>query len=1296
MLPIRSFGPVSLTVVVMITLILLPDLPLSIAEDIEDQNSGRSTRTFSIHVHSDLDIGPDGLPWLNDVHLDIDDDLLDWGFTSGDGHQVLLDPTPDAPMLPWISTVVRIKGEIIGSIVTVRSDLFAVDKMIISTMPAPRNPWESEDRMGIWTDDDDLPEERLQWSSPGYARVDGELHKVFTIYFLPFMRSDDGQLVHIGSSRIEIEIEELSSFSLTTRSDGDPADVPGTLSVTEHLDIPPEYLIITGSDLVEELQVLADWRNDMGIPASVINVEDILESYEGEGDDADKIRDYIRDVLDGWGRLRNVLLAGDWQTIPVKSIHDSHSYDSWDDGTIPADSFFQCLDGTWDLDGDGLVGEPGDIEDAIPDLVVSRLAIDDPDIWEGKIQQIKDYELMEGRREWSEKAMLIGANTHNEGDGSIHSEYLWDKYLDRTFSEKMPLYEDEGTLTRSGVDSGLEEGVSFVQFVDHGGPTVWCDDYGAGVVYSDRDARDLMNAERLPFISTLACLTTWFDDTSGCKAQRFSESLGEAFTENTNGGAMAYVGSSRTSVGILGVERYLPYDNGLQEDIARQVGGQSVYSAGSVHTLAKTHYAESWSREFENPGNAEVSLCWLEFTLLGEPLTEIWTSEARELNLVVDHEDDLDPYIIIRVADDADNPEPDVNVTLQNFERGVFERGITDENGVVEFELELDWFCDINLTASKHDHLLYKDYISISDIIAPETELLTDPELPDGDNGWFVTMPEIRLVPNEKAKVHYSFGSSIYQILNGSGNYTLEPLREGSHDLHFFSEDIAGNIEMERKERIMIDLFDPNVTISIVPDGPNGLDNWYTTEPQVTLHPIDQGSGSPIILMYKFKGEDWMVYDHPFFIPEGEHTLEYKAVDRSGRSSAIGSQVLRIDTSPPDTRLSIRDAGEMTETGWYIRSPDLELISSEMGSRIEYRLDPTQEFQSYNGPFGVADGIHDLQYRSIDPSGNLGPTISSVLKVDTSSPIVVVDCSPGWADGENGFFSSTPTVDLRCVDNIQGELRTRLDEGEWTTGRSRYIIDDGEHTLEFYGIDPAGNKCPVQTMDFKVDTSAPISSIEITGSRNDGWFTSRPLVHLSSDEYATVHYSWDRSESPQIYDGPINPPKREGSFKLQYWSVDAAGNIESEKEELIRCDSVEPVLRTEILRSGSSGFLIDCSGTSDGTELEYRILEGSRTIVDWTSDDLIPISLDAGERTLTIEVRDQGGNIDTVEIDVKVESRLISMLKVLGPISIVIVVTLCIFAMVLHNRKNRKYDDIIDQQERSDHGHTYQAMVIDD
>lgn len=1154
------------------------------------------------------------------------------GLLTGDDHIIVKDPEEGSPMIDWIATALTVPGHV-RSVRVQREPGRSVrlDGPVMRMIRAV-SPYEEADPILPWMGGGPYPEDPLRLSHIGYRLKEGRLLSVYSLWISPMTLSSSGEATAHPTTEVHIDWEE---DPIPARSSGSPEEVPGTVSVTPYMEVPPSYIIVTGEYLRSPLEPLARWRCGRGLPTSIIAVEDILRSYPGREDPADAIREYLRDVHYGWGVLEHVLLAGDWDVVPTKRVHDTNPYPGWDDGYLPADFYYACLDGTWDLDGDGIFAEVGDLEDIVPDISVSRLAINEGSVWEAKVEQIIEYEMGPDDLAWSDRAVLIAAHTHSEGDGPAHSEYLWNKHLSGLYGDKVELYESDMDLTINAVDSALAPGAGFVQFIDHGGPTVWCDNYGAGVIYRDRDASKMGNGAMLPLVSTLACLTTWFDDSSG-SGQWFGECIGESFTENVRGGAAGYAGSSRTSVGIIGINTYLPYVNGLQEDLARQVGGLGEYVMGRAFTDAKGHYAEVWGGQFKNKGNPEVSMCWLEYNMLGETALELWTGPANTFDVLIRHENDLDPHVIVEVRDRENVPVPGVNVTLENFQMGVFANGVTDQFGEAAFDLSIRWFCEINVSARKHDHRPVITAFRVADTIPPTSFLTTDPPEPDGENGWFHSPVSVRIVPDEKGVVHARIGAGTMIELNETNDFTFTLEEEGEFQLHFFAEDIAKNLEAERHHTIRIDMKDPAFEMHISPETPDGKGGHYISEPMITITPL-QDEGALVAAMHSLDGGPYEEYDGPFFVPDGSHVLRVYAADGSGRGSNITETFFMIDSAPPDAYHLLSPPSPDGLNGWYRTSPLLVLESSEDKAMVRYRLDPRSQFEAYSIPIRLPEGSHTLQYRAEDAAGNIGLVHTYTILVDPSPPVLEAFVHPDPPDGRNGIHVTSPKVELKAYDNIASEVWFRLDDGPWMRCSSPIHIDEGEHELEAYAVDPAGWRSPVFRRTLKVDTTPPTAILELLGDMNNGIFRTAPMITLTSDEDADLFYSFGGDPVP--YEGSVVMPGEEGIYLLNYFAVDLAGNSGEVKLSEIRYDAVAPRLEVEISRVGRNVFLLSMAGTQDAFPVEYRVVEKGKVLSDWSTATERRLEAGTGRHVLTVEARDAAGNRASTSVTVTVQSR---------------------------------------------------------
>ncbi|MDG6224798.1 MAG: C25 family cysteine peptidase [Candidatus Thermoplasmatota archaeon] len=1203
-----------------ILLLLLVPLPG------EGENEELSSSTIAVRVSFD---------GTNVVRADLEllGNDISVGLLTGDDHIIVRDPEEGSPMMDWIATVITVPGHI-RSIRLERGPgrTVMLDRPVMGMIRAV-SPYEEADPILPWRGSGTYPADPLRLSHIGHRLKGGRLLSVYSLWICPMTLSSSGEATAHPTTEVHIDWEE---DPIPARSSGSPEGVPGTVSVTPYMEVPPSYIIVTGEYLRGSLEPLARWRSGRGLPTSIIAVEDILVAYPGREDPADAIREYLRDVHYGWGVLEHVLLAGDWDIVPTKRVQDANPYPGWDDGYLPADFYFACLDGTWDLDGDGIFAEIGDLEDIVPDISVSRLAINEGSVWEAKVEQIIEYEMGPGDLAWSDRAVLIAAHTHSEGDGPAHSEYLWNKHLSGHYGDKVELYESDMDLTINAVDSALAPGAGFVQFIDHGGPTVWCDNYGSGVIYRDRDASKLENDAMMPLVSTLACLTTWFDDSSGSD-QWFGECIGESFTENVRGGAAGYAGSSRTSVGIIGMNRYLPYVNGLQEDLARQVGSLGEYVMGRAFKDAKGHYAEVWGGQFKNSGNSEVSMCWLEYNMLGETALELWTGPVNSFDVEIRHENDLDPHVIVEVRDRDNLPVPGVNVTLENFQMGVFANGVTDQFGEAAFDLSIRWFCEINVSARKHDHRPVVTAFRVADTIPPTSFLTTDPSEPEGENGWFHSPVSVRIAPDEKGVVHARIGAGTTIELNETNDFTFTLEEEGEFQVHYFAEDIAKNLEQERHHTIRIDLKDPAFEMYTSPETPDGKGGHYISEPMITITPV-YDEGAPVAALHSLDGGPYREYDGPFYVPDGSHVLRVYAVDGSGRSSNVTETSFLIDSTPPEASHLLSPVSPDGLDSWYRTRPLLVLESSEDGASVQFRLDPRSDFEPYSAPIRLPEGSHTLQYRAFDAAGNIGLVHTYPVLVDASPPVLEAFVHPDEPDGRNGIHVTSPRVEMKAYDNIASEVRYRIDQGPWTGYFSSIRIDEGEHELEAYAVDPAGWQSPMFRRTLKVDTNPPIAIMELSGDMTNGIFRTAPVISLSSDEDVELFYYF--GGDPVRYEGSVPMPGEEGIYLLNYFAVDLAGNAGEVGLSEIRYDVLAPRLEVKTSRVGRNVLILSMAGTDDAFPVEYRVVEGGRVLSDWSPATERTIEAGTGKHYLTVEARDAAGNRETASVTFSVQCRV--------------------------------------------------------
>jgi len=123
---------------------------------------------------------------------------------------------------------------------------------------------------------------------------------------------------------------------------------------------------VTVRDLIEH-------RKSQGYTAIIVTIEEIYSNYSGI-DGAEQLRNFIIDAYSTWN-TEYVVLGGDVDIIPYRNLYN--------DQYIPSDMYFQCLDGSYNEDGDLYWGEPNDGPggsdvDLMAEVSIGRISAETP------------------------------------------------------------------------------------------------------------------------------------------------------------------------------------------------------------------------------------------------------------------------------------------------------------------------------------------------------------------------------------------------------------------------------------------------------------------------------------------------------------------------------------------------------------------------------------------------------------------------------------------------------------------------------------------------------------------------------------------------------------------------------------------------------------------------------------------------------------------------------------------------------------------------------------------------------
>lgn len=211
-----------------------------------------------------------------------------------------------------------------------------------------------------------------------------------------------------------------------------------------------------------------------------------------------------------------------------------------------------------------------------------------------------------------------------------------------------------------------------------------------------------------------------------------------------------------------------------------------------------------------------------------------------------------------------------------------------------------------------------------------------------------------------------------------------------------------------------------------------------------------------------------------------------------------------------------------------------------------YRVDGG-DWTAYDAPFLVSgDGVHTLEYYSADVAGNLEPVHSVDLSIDSTAP--TIDGALDGTAGLEGWYLGDVTVTL-SVDDVTagaGEIYYDLDGAGWEWYTAPFIVTgDGEHTIEYYSYDMAGNYIDGVPIEIGIDSVAPVCAAVYYAALGDNdWLVSQVEVNLTAFDVTSgvseMLFSVDGGEW-QTYNGNFTVGY-DGIIDVEYTAVDVAGN----------------------------------------------------------------------------------------------------------------------------------------------------------
>ena len=355
----------------------------------------------------------------------------------------------------------------------------------------------------------------------------------------------------------------------------------------------------------------------------------------------------------------------------------------------------------------------------------------------------------------------------------------------------------------------------------------------------------------------------------------------------------------------------------------------------------------------------------------------------------------------------------------------------------------------------------------------------------------------------------------------------------------------------------------PEVTAQVAGDRDD--DGNYIGAATVTVDATDADSGVARV-EYALDGGPFGTYSAPVTVNSpGAHTVQYRATDVAGNTSAVGStQFTVVAPSDPDTTAPTVTAavgGDQDENGAYVGTATVTVTASDTESgvaSVEYSLDGGA-FAAYTAPVTVnTPGQHTVQFRATDEAGNTSnPQSVAFAVVDAPDPdntAPVVTATVAGEQDDDGAYVSIATVTVAATDEGSGvaSVEYSLDGAPYSAYTVPVVVNQrGVHTVSARATDEAGNTSTPTTVQFTVaegpagDITAPTVTAAVDGNQNEqGAYVGSATVTVTATDAEsgvdTVEYAVDGGAYAP-YTAPVTVTAV-GAHTVTFRATDEAGN----------------------------------------------------------------------------------------------------------------------------------------------------------
>ncbi len=410
---------------------------------------------------------------------------------------------------------------------------------------------------------------------------------------------------------------------------------------------------------------------------------------------------------------------------------------------------------------------------------------------------------------------------------------------------------------------------------------------------------------------------------------------------------------------------------------------------------------------------------------------------------------------------------------------------------------------------------------------------------------------------------------------------------------------------------------------------PSAADRTLSRSGVITVAGLEPGAS----WQYRIDSGPWRTGRGERFSVSGDglRFVEVRQLDISRNASAPAALTFTLDaTAPAAPQLTLlNDTGSADGIS---RDTTVQVAGLEAGASWFWRLNDGIWRAGRGNPIRLErDGRFQLEAEQIDRAGNRSPLASLTVQRDTRAPLAPT-LSLANPSATDPALTSDGTVLVSGLER-NADWRWRQDGGSWRRGQGNRLRlrGDGLRSLEVEQSDGAGNRSPLASLSFRLDTTAPAapqlallepSAADPSHSRS-GVITVAGLEPGASWQYRIDSGRWRPGSGRRF------SVSGEGSRRVEVRQLDRSRNASTPAELTFILDATAPAapqltLLNDTGRSDriSRDTTVQVAGLEEGASWRWRANGGV-----WRAGRGNPIRLGRdGRFQLEVEQTDRAGN----------------------------------------------------------------------